>query len=271
MKAKTSLSAVVLCMVATAALAADPKPGDYRGLKKDSIPGNVWGVFSYSDAQKEAVKKKHAMTFLVMDAAEQDAAINKAQVKTFWALEEESTLVVLRSQNAEEWRRLPEAVQKAVKAPSFGATYPRLVASTEDGAMILGSLPKDKIVLLSDRELAKFGKELKKLNASKTPATDYPPPSMEEIKPAVTDNKTPAKDASPTPTTPAAPAGPVAIKDAKVENWTNTGGVTIQAALVEVKDDSVTFLINGAKIPYALNKLSPESQKRVEELKAAAK
>jgi len=265
MKAKKTLSAGLLCLWAAVAMAADPKPGDYRGAKKDAIPGNVWGIFSYSDAQKEAVKKKRPLTFLVLDQTEQDAAMIKSQVKTFWALEDDSTLVVLRSQNVEEWRRLTEPVQKAVKAPSFGTNYPRLVAATEDGTVILASLPKEKIVSLSDREMNKFGKELKKLNSSRTPATDFPPPSLEEIKPAITDNKTPKEAPAPV-----APAGPVTIKGAKVEAWTNTDGRAIQAALVEVNGEGVIFLLNGAKVPYPLSKLSPESQKRVEELKAAA-
>jgi hypothetical protein len=266
MKAKKLLSALVLCALTTAALGADLKPGDYRAAKKDSIPGNVWGIFTFADAQMEAAKKHRALTFLVLDESAKDAALSKAGVKTFWALEDDSTLVVLRSQNAGEWRRLPDPVQKAVTAPSFGKDYPRLIAATDDGAVILASLPKEKIVSLTDRELNKFGKELKKLNASKTAATDYPPPSMEEINPAVTDTK--AKD-MPAPPAPAS-AGPVEIKDAKVENWTNADNRAIQAALVEVNGDSVTFLINGAKIPYAIGKLSPESQKRVEELKAAS-
>jgi hypothetical protein len=257
---------VLLCALSTVALGADSKPGDYRGAKKDSIPSNVWGVFTFADAQKEATKKHRALTFLVLDESVKDTALSKAQVKTFWALEDDSTLVVLRSQNAGEWHRLPEPVQKAVKAPSFGNTYPRLVASTDDGSVILGSLTKEKIVSLTDRELNKFGKELKKINATKTASTDFPPPAMEEIKPAVVAD--PKKDA-PAPAAPAS-AGPVAIKDAKVEAWTNSENRAIQAALVEVNGDSVTFLINGAKVPYAISKLSPESQKRVEALKAAA-
>jgi hypothetical protein len=60
------------------------------------------------------------------------------------------------------------------------------------------------------------------------------------------------------------------IKDSASEAWTNSGGQAIQAKLLEVNGDQITFeMANGAKVPYAINKLSPSSQKRVEELKAA--
>ena len=58
---------------------------------------------------------------------------------------------------------------------------------------------------------------------------------------------------------------------ATFEAWTNSEGRAMQAALVEVNGEEITFLMNGAKVPYQLNKLSPASQKRVEELTKASK
>jgi hypothetical protein len=124
---------------------------------------------------------------------------------------------------------------------------------------------------------------VKKLNASKTASTDFPPPEPDAVKPAVTPAPaaTPppavAGKAAPAPGAPAAtppapaPVGPVVIKDAKLENWTNAEGKPLSASLVEVNGDDIVFLIGGNKVPYSLSKLSAESQKRVEELKAASK
>ena len=51
-----------------------------------------------------------------------------------------------------------------------------------------------------------------------------------------------------------------------MQAWTNAEGKTIQAALLRVEGENVVFkLANGAEVPYALNKLSPESQAKAKE------
>lgn len=273
--------------VANLALAANPKPaaktGDFKGADKKSIPGNTYNAFTYDDAQKDAAKKKKPLALMVTGgeggaAADKDKmeAEKAAGVKTFWAIEDDAVIVVLKGNNSVSWSRFPENVQQGVKSASLGKEYPKLLVVTDDGTKALASLTSEKIKALSEKDLNKFGKELKKLNASKTPSTDNPPPSAEEPKPA-------AKPATPPEATPpaaapmptpapeaAAAAGPVTIKDGALEAWTNSAGQAIQAKLLEVNGDQITFeMANGAKVPYAINKLSPASQKRVEEVKAA--
>jgi hypothetical protein len=85
--------------------------------------------------------------------------------------------------------------------------------------------------------------------------------------PAATAATTPAAPAA----TPPAAAGPVAIKGAQPEAWTSAQGTKIQATLLEVSGDSATLLMaDGRKLPVPVSSLSPESQKRIEELKAAS-
>ena len=255
--------------------AGTPKTGDYKGItNKETIPGNAWGVFSIADAQKEAVKKKRALTFLITyEQPNEDAAVKKATAKAFWALEDDSIVVVLRYSSAGDWSRLPELVQKTAKSPGLGKEFPKLFVTTDDASLVLASMDSTKVMNTSAKDFNKFGKEVKKIASTKTVSTDFPPPSTEEVKPAMpaaADKTTPPASTPAAPATPAVAAGPVTIKEPKVENWTNSEGRAIQAALAEVNGDDITFIMNGKKIPYSITKLSPESQKHVEDLKAAA-
>ena len=286
-----------------------PKPGDYKGLPKTAIPANAYGVFSSEDAAKEAAKKKKALGFMITDERADEPAVKAAGIKLFWAIEDDIVLVVLRLSTAGEWKRLPPPVSAVLNSPDLGKEFPKIVVANDDGSVLLGGMNSSAIIGMDAKKLDKFGKEMKKLNSSKAPSTEYPPPNPAPVKPATptpppaappgTTVKpaekpdappgTPAKpgDAPPpappatattpapapppaaTPPAPPVPAGPVVIKNAQPEDWTNTDGKTIQAALIEVNGDSITFEIGGSKVPYDLSKLSDASKKRVEELKAS--
>lgn len=260
-----ALAAFIGAAIPLLAVSAELKPGDYKGAKKDAIPGNVWGVFSYADAQKEAAKKKRALAFLITDERADDPSVKKAGIKAFWAIEEDAVTIVLRNSTQNEWKRLPENVQKSIASADLGKGFPKLVVYNEDSSVALAGMASSKIIEVSEKDFSKFGKEIKKLNISKTAATDFPPPSSDAVAPAAP--APPAKPGTPAPTV----TGPVTIKDGKVESWTNADGKAIQAALLEVNGDEIVFQINGNKVPYALSKLSAASQKRVEEMKAASK
>ena len=266
--------------VANEAIAANPKPpakiGDFKGADKKGIPSNTYGSFTFDDAQKDAVKKKKPLV-LIVTGLEGGANVDKekaeaekaAAVKAFWALEDDSVIVVLKGNNVASWSRLPELVQQGLKSAGLGKEYPKLLATTDDATKALAGMTAENIKALSEKDFNKFGKELKKLNAAKTPSTDFPPPAAEAAKPETKPATPPATPAT-TPPAPAATTGPVLIKDSASEAWTNSGGQAIQAKLLEVNGDQITFeMANGAKVPYAINKLSPASQKRVEELKTA--
>ncbi len=268
--------------VANEAIAANPKPpakiGDFKGADKKGIPANTYGSFTFDDAQKDAVKKKKPLILIVTglegganadkDKAEAEKA---AATKAFWAVEDDSVIVVLKGNNVASWSRLPELVQQGLKSAGLGKEYPKLLATTDDATKSLAGMTAENIKALSEKDFNKFGKELKKLNAAKTPSTEFAPPTAEAPKPETKPATPPATPATTTtPPAPAAATGPVLIKDSASEAWTNSGGQAIQAKLLEVNGDQITFeMANGAKVPYAINKLSPASQKRVEELKAA--
>ena len=269
--------------IANEAIAANPKPpakiGDFKGADKKGIPGNTYGSFTFDDAQKDAVKKKKPLVLIVTglegganadkDKAEAEKA---AATKAFWAVEDDSVIVILKGNNSASWSRLPELVQQGLKSVGLGKEYPKLFVTTDDATKSLAGMTAENIKALSEKDFNKFGKELKKLNTAKTPSTEFPPPAAEAPKPETKPATPPATPAT-TTTTPPAPAaatGPVMIKDSASEAWTNSGGQAIQAKLLEVNGDQITFeMANGTKVPYAINKLSPASQKRVEELKTA--
>jgi hypothetical protein len=263
------------------AAAAKPKtpakPGDYKGLKHDKIPSNAYGVFSFEDAQKEAVKKKKPLVLLYAEEEKDgDAALVAAGVKAFWALEDDAMVVVLHAKTAKEWKRLPESIQAGMKSPDLGKVAPRLLAVTDDATTLLAGMASPAIAELDQKNFDKFGKEIKKLNAIKTPSADYPPPNPAAVaaaKPAATPPTTKVKpavkaDVPPVPASTAV-AGPVTIKNPQSEAWTNAEGKVIQAALVEVNGDAIVLEMGGKKVPYDLSKLSEPSKKRVAELRAA--
>ena len=69
-----------------------------------------------------------------------------------------------------------------------------------------------------------------------------------------------ATPATPETTTPAAPGSPAAMK-AEIQTWTNSAGVSLQAAFVSLSGTSVTLKKeDGSQFEYPLANLTPESQ-----------
>src|SRR5262249_50376752 len=141
--------------------------------------------FSYDDASKEAVKKKKALAFMITDERADDPAIKSAGLKLFWALEDDSVVIVLRASTAAEWKRLPPNVTAVFNSPDLGKDYPKLVVTNDDATVLLAGMNSTTIVGLDAKALDKFGKELKKNNPTKTPSGDYPPPNLAAAAPAV--------------------------------------------------------------------------------------
>ncbi len=241
-----------------------------------------WGVYSFEDAKKEATKKKQMVAFLVTDDRAEEASVKNAALTAFWGLDKEATMVVLPASTAGVWKeRLPAPVYPALTDKATAKEFPRVVVMDHALTAVIGSLPAPQIIDGGEKAVKEFAKQMKDINkdpakvtaaAAATPAA----PTAPAPAPAATPPKPGAPPAAPgaTPpvatTPPAAAAGPVTIKDAKAENWTNAQGRTIQATLVEVNGDSATLLVNGNKVAISVATLSPESQKRVEELKAAS-
>ncbi len=266
-----------------AAAKAPVKPPAAGKAASTKVPDDAYGVYSMDDAVAEAAKKKKPLTYIVTDQRPDEPAVVQGTNKAYWMLRDDSVVVVLRNSTAAEWpKRLPEEAVKYLRAPDLGKEYPRLVVMNEDSTVALAGMDAGKIIELEEKELDKFGKEIKKLNVSKEPSADHPPPDLAAAKPAATSPGTTVKVAEKpgappgTPAKPgaapaaAAPAGPVAIKNPQSEAWTNAEGKAIQAALIEVNGDAIVFEMGGNKVPYDLSKLSEASKKRVGELKAAS-
>ena len=247
------------------AAAKPPKPPAPGKASDTRVPDSAYGVYTMADAAAEAAKKKKPVTYIITDQQPDEPAVMKGTNKAYWMLQDDSVVVVLRNSTAGEWpKRLPETAVKFVKAPELGKEYPKLVVMNDDSTVALAGMTAGKIIGMDEKELDKFGKEIKKLNVGKEVSADHPPPNP-EAKPAPA--KSPGKaDAPPVP----APAsGPVAIKNPQAEAWTNAEGRVIQAALVEVNGASIVFDMGGSKVPYDVSKLSEASKKRVEQLRAA--
>ena len=156
---------------------AGPKTGDYKGLPKTAIPANSYGVYSYEDAAKEAAKKKKALAFMITDERADDPAVKSAGIKLFWAIEDEAIVTVLRNSTAAEWKRLPPNVIEVLNSPDLGKEYPKLVVANDDASILLAGMNSSTIIGMDAKALDKFGKELKKINPTKSPSADYPPPN----------------------------------------------------------------------------------------------
>lgn len=284
----TSALTGALLLAATtvqAATAKPVKPPAKGSAEKQAPPEDAFGVFSYDKAKAEAEKKKRPLVFLVSDERADDNAVKLATNKSYWTFWDDAVVVVLRNSTAGEWSRLPDPVQKALKSPDLGKGYPKLVAFDDEATTPLLGMNSGQIVATDEKGMDKIAKALKTGSKTKTPSTDFPPPSLVAAAPAPAAAKpavpaTPGAPATPaaapsTPATPAAaaPAVPavILIKGGQMENWTNTAGLTIQATLAEAGADKVVFAMpNGSRVDYDLAKLSEASKKRVAELKAAS-
>lgn len=225
-----------------------------------------YGVYSYEDAKKEALKKKQPMAFLVydMEGRELELAEKEASVRAFWAMEKYCTVVIVSSRLVAETKtRASDVVYAALTSNEAGKTLPRLIVMDQNATVVLGIMTKDQIIAIEEKAFKAFSKQMDEAN--KDPSKAAAPAAA----PA-----TPEKPAGTTPSTApaAAPAAPgvVVIKDAKPEGWTNTAGKTIQATLLEIAADKVVFLMaNGTKIDYPIANLDAASKARLEALKVA--
>lgn len=223
-----------------------------------AIPKEAFGVYSFEDAQKQSAKKKDPIVFLLVNERTEDAKVEDAGKITYWGLEKDNTVVVLRPNSAGEWaRRLPAALPAAMNAKDLGKEYPRLVAMDHTGSVVLTSVAAAKLIDGGEDAVKALNKEIKELAKN--------PPKPTAAAPAATPGAAPA----PAPATGA--AGAVAIQGASAEGWTSSDGRTIQATLLEVAADKVVLqLANGSKVDVPLAKLNEASQKRAAELKAAS-
>jgi hypothetical protein len=269
---KTALIAALLAFVAaTSAHAKDEKlpkiPEDKMDLEGG---GKRWSVFTIEDAKKEALKKKQPIAFVVTDERAEEAAVKAAGPVAFWGLQKECTMVLLPSTTAGQWKdRLPPAAFAALAAA--GKEMPKAVVIDQTASAAIGTMQANQIIDGGEKAVKEFTKLMKETNkdpkkvaeaAAAKPAAAAPAPAA----PATAA----AAPAGPAATPPAA-AGPVAIKGAQPEAWTSAQGTKIQATLLEVSGDSATLLMaDGRKLPVPVSSLSPESQKRIEELKAAS-
>jgi hypothetical protein len=241
-------------------------------------------------AKGMAEKKNRPLVFLLSDERADDAAIKTATQKSYWTFWDDAVVVVLRPSTSDQWGRLPDPVQKAMKSPDLGKNSPKIVAFDESATTPLLGMKAEQLVQADEKALDKIAKGLKAANKTKTVSTEFPPPSLDAPPPAApakpaapaTAAKTPPAPGTPAPAPGAPPATPPAatapaapavilIKGAQMENWTNAEGRTIQATLAEVAADKVVFaMANGSRVEYEIAKLSDASKKRVQELKAAS-
>jgi len=225
-----------------------------------------WGIYSYTEAKEEAAKKKRPIAFLVQDdrLKDEEPTEREANDRVFWGLSKECTMMVVPSRLIGEAKaRCSETVFAALSMKSMAKDNSRLVVMDQTGEKILGVMNKDAIIAADEKSLKAFAKQMQEFNKDPSKA-----PVIADAAPAAP--AAPAKGAAAPAPAPAA-MGPVAIKDAKPENWTNAKGQTIQATLLEVDGDSATLLLaNGTKANVPVSSLAAASQKRVQELKDAS-
>jgi hypothetical protein len=288
---KIALIATLLALVAAANLHAKDEVLPKIPEDKGEMDGGSkrWSVFSIEDAKKEALKKKRPIAFVVTDERAEEKAVKVAGPVLFWGLQKECTMVLLPSTTAGQWKdRLPPAAFAGLMDKALSKEMPKAVVTDQTAATVIGTIQANQVIGDEGGKAVKeFTKLMKETNkdpkkvaeaAAAKPAAPVAPAAAAPAAPAPT--AAPGAPAAPTTvaTTPAAPAatppaaaGPVAIKGAQAEAWTSAQGTKIQATLLEVNGDSATLLMaDGRKLPVPVASLSPESQKRIEELKAAS-
>jgi hypothetical protein len=262
MKAITLLP---LLTFAVLGLQAAPKDEKLAAIPKESE--GRWGIYSFEDAKKEALKKKQPIAFILNEERAEELAVIEGAKKAFWGLEKYATMVVLNSSTAGKWKTLlPEACYTAVSSKDLGKEYPKLVVVDQNCTVQLGKMSSDEIIKSDEKLMKEFGKSMD--DANKNP----PAPTVAAAPAAPAAPATPATTVAPAMPADAAPAaGNVLVKDARADNWTNTEGRTISAAVLEIAPDKVVFqMANGSKVDYPIANLNDESKKRLEDLKAAS-
>lgn len=275
---KAALITILLALAASGLQAAkdekfDPIPKEKEGR---------WGIYSFEDAKKEAAKKKRPIAFVVQEEGmEVEASVKEAVLRGYWGVAKDCTMVLLSNRLLGEGKtRISAAAYTGITSPAMGKAYPRLVITDSTGEKLLGQMTSTELIAADEKIMKTFSRQMEDYNKdpSKVPATAAAPaaPAAPGAPAApAAPAATPGAPASPAPAAtgaaPAVAAGPVAIKDAKPENWTNAQGRTIQATLLEVSGDQAKLLLaNGQKVDIGVATLSPASQKRIEELKAAS-
>lgn len=258
---KTSL---LLSLFSVAAFSLQAAPAD-----KDKLPAipkeneGRYGIYSFEDAKKEALKKKQPIAFIVQDDKTEEGAEKTAVLRAYWGMEKNATMVLITSRLMGEAKgRLGDAVHAALTSAEAGKTLPRMIVMDQNATVALGTMTKDQLIAAEEKALKAYSKEMDEANKNPAKAAAATPPAAPAATPA-------APGAAPAPAAPAAP-GSVVIKDGKPDSWTNTQGVTIQATLLEVAADKVVFLMaNGTKVDYPLVNLDAASKAKVDALKAA--
>jgi hypothetical protein len=209
-----------------------------------------WGVYTFDEAKAEALKKKKPLAILVVDERTEEASVKEAGHRAFWALEKDATMVVVMSNLMSAAKsRMSDTVYATLTGAELGKATPKLMMVSTDATVVLGKMTAEQLIAADEKVVKAFAQEMDRAN--KNPAAAA---------------ATVAAGGSST----AGSVGAVVIKNPVAAAWTNSGGQTIQAAVVEVAADKVVFLMaNGAKVDYPLINLDAASQKRVEELKAA--
>lgn len=266
---KAALITTLLALAASGLQAAKDDPLPKMPAEKEGR----WGVYSFEDAKKEAAKKKRPIAFVVQEeGTEVEASVKEATLRGFWGMAKDCTMVLLSNRLLGEAKiRTTATAYAAITSAAMGKSYPRLVVTDSTGEKLLGQMTSSELIAADEKVMKTFSRQMEDYNKdpSKVPATAAAPAVPGA--PATA----PGAPAAPAPTAagaaPAAAAGPITIKDAKPENWTNAQGRTIQATLIEANGDQLTLLLaNGTKVPIAQSTLAPVSQKRADELKAAS-
>lgn len=259
-----------LAFLAVACLHAAPKDEKLPAIPKEK--DGRYGVYSFEDAQKEALKKKQPMAFIATDERAEDLSVVEAAKKVFWGLEKYSTIVVLNNNTAGTWKtRLPAPAAAALTNKDLGKEFPKVVVVDQKGTVVLGTLTGAQAIDMDEKAVKEFSKRMDESNKNPPTADVLPTPAPGAATAPTTPVPTTATPA-PAPGAPMPAPSVVAIKDAKQDSWTNNEGRTIQATLVEAGVDKVVFLMpNGSKIDYPVSSLNAESKAKLEALKAANK
>ncbi|TLD69286.1 hypothetical protein FEM03_18105 [Phragmitibacter flavus] len=207
-----------------------------------------WGVYTFDEAKEEAVKKKKPLAILVIDYRTEEESVKEANSRAFWGMEKDATMVVVMSNLMTAAKgRMGETLYGILTGPDLGKAYPKLMVTSSDAGVVLGKMTAEQLIAADEKAVKAFGTEMEVANKN----------------PAAAAAASGAMTAASTP-------GAVVIKTPVAAAWTNSGGQTIQAAVIAIAADKVVFQMpNGSKVDYPLANLDAASLKRVEELKAA--
>lgn len=201
------------------------------------IPKSVFTIDQLEEAKSEALESEKPLVFLYSDEKSTWGPCNAASLASIKSFKSVGVIVYVnyKTQSA----KLPKAASKLNSTPEAGRTVPKLFITSADATTPIKVIPYKSLSSDASKSARAFKKELATANI-------------------LGDSKPPVEQSAPKKSN---------ALLAEKQDWTNSQGKKITAAIKSATDLTVVFVMKYNKlVTYPMDKLSPESQAKIKGL-----